>query len=51
LTVDAGGGSLWLIYVFTLIVTELLTNNAAAALAFPLAFSTAAVYKVRSGTE
>jgi di/tricarboxylate transporter len=43
--IDAAGGSPWLslvaIYGVTLIVTELITNNAAAALMFPFALSTA----------
>lgn len=43
--VDAAGGSPWLsliaIYGVTLLVTELITNNAAAALMFPFALSTA----------
>ena len=39
-------GALALLYVVTLIVTELITNNAAAALAFPLAIETAAQFGV-----
>ena len=35
-------GALGLLYLVTLIITELITNNAAAALAFPLALETAA---------
>ena len=37
-------GALALLYLVTLIITELITNNAAAALAFPLALETAAKF-------
>ena len=39
-------GALALLYVVTLVITELVTNNAAAALAFPLALETAAEFGV-----
>ncbi len=39
-------GALALLYIVTLIITELITNNAAAALAFPLALETAAKFGV-----
>ena len=39
-------GALGLLYLVTLIITELITNNAAAALAFPLALETAAKFNV-----
>lgn len=39
-------GALALLYLVTLLVTELITNNAAAALAFPLALETAAKFQV-----
>ena len=39
-------GALALLYLVTLIITELITNNAAAALAFPLALETAAKFGV-----
>jgi di/tricarboxylate transporter len=43
--IDLAGGNAWIalvvVYAVTLIVTELVTNNAAAALMFPLAMSTA----------
>lgn len=43
--IDAAGGNAWvtlaIVYAVTLIVTELITNNAAAALMFPLAVATA----------
>ena len=39
-------GALALLYLVTLLVTELITNNAAAALAFPLALETAAKFGV-----
>jgi di/tricarboxylate transporter len=44
-TVSLAGGNAWLalgfIYLITLVVTELITNNAAAALMFPFALTTA----------
>ena len=39
-------GALALLYIVTLAITELITNNAAAALAFPLALETAAKFGV-----
>ena len=39
-------GALGLLYLVTLLITELITNNAAAALAFPLALETAAKFGV-----
>ena len=39
-------GALALLYLVTLIITELITNNAAAALAFPLALETAEAFSV-----
>lgn len=39
-------GALALLYIVTLLITELVTNNAAAALAFPLALETAAKFGV-----
>ena len=39
-------GALALLYFVTLVITELVTNNAAAALAFPLALETAAEFNV-----
>ena len=39
-------GALALLYIVTLLITELITNNAAAALAFPLALETAAKFGV-----
>jgi len=39
-------GALALLYAVTLLITELITNNAAAALAFPLALETAAKFGV-----
>ena len=39
-------GALTLLYLVTLLITELVTNNAAAALAFPLALETAAKFGV-----
>ena len=39
-------GALALLYMVTLLITELITNNAAAALAFPLALETAAKFGV-----
>ena len=39
-------GALALLYIVTLVITELITNNAAAALAFPLALETAAKFGV-----
>ena len=39
-------GALALLYLVTLLITELVTNNAAAALAFPLALETAAKFGV-----
>ena len=39
-------GALALLYFVTLIITELITNNAAAALAFPLALETASKFGV-----
>ena len=39
-------GALALLYLVTLVITELITNNAAAALAFPLALETAAKFGV-----
>ncbi len=39
-------GALALLYFVTLVITELITNNAAAALAFPLALETAAKFGV-----
>jgi len=45
LTTSLAGGSPWLslviIYLITMVVTELITNNAAAALMFPFALATA----------
>jgi len=39
-------GAFVAVYVFTLVLTELITNNAAAALAFPIAYSLAMSYQV-----
>ena len=39
-------GALAMLYFVTLVITELITNNAAAALAFPLALETAAKFGV-----
>jgi len=39
-------GALIAVYLMTLILTELVTNNAAAALAFPIAYSMALGYNV-----
>jgi len=49
LTVFNGWGMLGAfiaVYLFTLVLTELITNNAAAALAFPIAYSLAMSYQV-----
>jgi di/tricarboxylate transporter len=49
-TIGLSGGNAWvtlaLIYLVTLLATELITNNAAAALMFPFAMSTAAALNV-----
>ncbi len=48
--IDSAGGNAWfslaVVYGVTLLVTELITNNAAAALMFPLAMNTAATLGV-----
>ena len=46
ITIACAWGALALLYIVTLLITELITNNAAAALAFPLALETAAKFGV-----